>query len=182
MTSHFVPAVRLTVALLSLACGGYLTGLGQWWSLPFILVTLLLVWDYLRNGAVWSAFRAFRQGDMERMRRLLAQVRWPQRLSARSIAYYHWLRGVLDALDGRHGAARVHLLVAASGELSSENDRALVQCLLAEVALQGGDREAARQHLRLARNLEHHERVSKLIRSLSGRVEGGDGSSPQTGE
>ena len=135
-----------------------------------LLASLLLIWDYCRNNGVWIGFRAFQQGDLLRTRRSLHSVRWPGLLSATSRAYYHWLKGVLEASDGRYEAARVYLLIAATGALRTENDRSLVQCLLAEVALQTGAMEAARNHIRLANALAHHADVGHIIQRLRARL------------
>ena len=91
-------------------------------------------------------------------------------LSPRSLAYYHWLRGIVDVTDNRLAAARVHLLVAASGQLHTENDRCLVQCLLAEIAVKNGDHPAAKQHLQLAGNLAHYRSVGNILRDLAKRI------------
>jgi len=140
-------------------------------SFLFTVITIWLVWDYVRNSSVWGAFSAFRGGRIEEMRRQLEQVKYPNLLSAVSSAYYHWLKGVNEVADGRFGAAQVFLLLAASGQLRSPNDRSLVQCLLAEVALQLGNQEQAREHLKLADALSHSEQVERMISQLSSRLE-----------
>lgn len=171
-SDFFTPHLRLILVLLCAA----LTLMFASHALPVTVVPLLcglvLLWDYFRNSGVWIGFRAFRQGNLLRARRAVGSVRWPHLLSRRSLAYYHWLRGVLDAADGRLQAARVHLLVAATGALRTENDRSLVQCLLAELALQEGDRATAAEHVRLANALGHHGEVVRIITALRRRVDG----------
>lgn len=164
--------MRMTLALLSMVAGGYFLQFGTAAAAIFFSTALLLLWNYFRQSSVWSAFRAFQQRDIARVRVLLNYVRWPRLLSKPSLAYYHWLQGVVDAADGRFKAAQVHLLVAATGDLRSSNDRCLVQCLLAEVLLQQGDREAAREHLRFAAALADHDELKPLLRSLEMRVKG----------
>jgi hypothetical protein len=171
-TDFFTPHLRLTLALV---CGALTLMLASHAS-PAAAIPLLgavaLVWNYVRSGGVWIAFRAFRQGNLRRLRRSLESVRWPHLLSRSSLAYYHWLRGVLEAADGRLQAARVHLLVAAAGALRTENDRSLVQCLLAELALQEGNRTVAAEHVGLANALAHHADVSRIIAALRRRLDG----------
>ncbi len=134
------------------------------------LLGLYLILDVLRNGGVWAAFRAFRHGRLDRVRRLVSATRFPRQLNPASVAYYNWLKGVLEAERGRFAAARVHLLVAASGQLKTQNDRTLVQCLLAEAALQEGDPVTASHHLQLASALEHRPEVDGVIASLARRA------------
>lgn len=167
----FAPPQRLVLALLCVALALMLATRASPWSLVPLACGFLLLWDYVRNSGVWIGFRAFRQGRLARVRRSLRSVRWPQWLSPCSRAYYHWLRGVLEAADGRLEAARVHLLVAASSALRTENDRSLVQCLLAELALQQGNRTAAAQHVCLANALGHRGEVARIITALRRRLD-----------
>ena len=173
ITDFFAPHSRMVTALLCMALAMMLVFNTSPLAAVPLLLSVALIWDFFRNSGVWIAFRAFRQGNLPRVRRSIATVRWPQMLSARSSAYYHWLKGTLEAADGRYEAARVHLLVATVGALRTENDRSLVQCLLAEVTLQQGDRAAARDHLQLANALAHHADVAPIIQALRRRVEGG---------
>lgn len=153
-----------------MVCGLYLALVPT--PLAFLLtaIALWLVWDSVRNSAVWGAFIAFRRGNIDEMNRLLTQVKHPQRLSPASLAYYHWLKGVSEVAAARYGAAQVFLLLAASGALGTTNDRSLVQCLLGEVALQLQNREQAREHLKLAEALHHSAQVERMIKQLTARL------------
>lgn len=170
---YFLPHTRLVIALTCAALAMMLVLYGLPVALFPLLATVFLLWDYCRNNGIWIAFRAFRQGNLPRMRRALAEVRWPNLLSARSKAYHQWMQGVIQAAEGRFQAARVHLLIAAAGELRTENDRSLVQCLLAEMAWQAGDSQAAQEHLALAAALAHHQDVGRIINNLRRRIEQG---------
>ncbi|MCW8973526.1 MAG: hypothetical protein OQL05_09650 [Gammaproteobacteria bacterium] len=158
------------MALLGFICALYLSLQTSWFAWLFTFVALWLTWDALRNGTVWHGFDAFRAGNISAVRNAMEQTRWPNMLSPRSLAYYHWLKGVVDMADSRFAAAKVHLLVAASGSLHTENDRSLVHCLLGEIALQEQESEVAREHLRHARALQHRPHVDRIIASLSARL------------
>lgn len=167
---QFAPDIRLIVAMLSLVCGLYLSLQAAWYAWVFALLAVWLSWDALRNGTVWYAFQAFRRSDLPAVRNAMSQMRWPNMLSPQSLAYYNWLKGVVDMADNRFAAAKVHLLVAASGSLRTENDRSLVHCLLAEVALQQEEPDVAREHLKHARALTHRDHVDRIIQALSARL------------
>lgn len=169
---QFSPDVRLIVATLSFVCALYLSLLTSPFAWLFTLLAVWLTWDALRNGTIWYGFQAFRDGNISVVRNAMLQMRWPNMLSPENLAYYHWLKGVVDMADSRFAAARVHLLVAASGALRTENDLSLVHCLLGEVALQEEEPEMAREHLRHARALNHRPDVDRIIGSLSARLEG----------
>src|SRR5512139_1266285 len=129
-----------------MVCAFYLATVPTFLAYLFAAVAVWLVWDFVRNSSVWGAFMAFRSGQIDEMNRLLELVKYPSHLSSVTIAYYHWLKGVSEVADGRYGAAQVFLLLAASGDLRSTNDRSLVQCLLSEVAIQLQNKEQAREH------------------------------------
>lgn len=142
----------------------------SWFSWLFLILAVWLVWDALRNGTIWYGFHAFRDGDITTVRKAMLQMRWPNMLSPQSLAYYHWLKGVVDMADNRLAAAKVHLLVAASGSLRTENDRSLVHCLLAEIGLQEEEPEVAQEHLKHARALQHRPDVDRIIENLRSRL------------
>jgi hypothetical protein len=165
------PPFRLAAGGLATVVAVYLASRG--FPLPatsFALFGIVLLFDAVRNGPVWNAFRAFREGRYPAMRSALAGVLWPALLNRRARTYFNWLRGVGEAADGRFGAARVHLLLAATGNLATDTDRCLVQCLLAESALQLGDLDSAREHLRLAAPFAQRADVVRLLERLSTRI------------
>lgn len=163
---------RLILGLLLIIASLYLALNGATWGGALAAVGLYLIWDYLRQNGIWLAFNAFRHGDMAELKRHLADVRWPSVLNKTTRAYYHWMTGVAEIADGRYAAAKVHLLVAATGELKTENDRSLVQCLLAETSLLIEDRSAAREHLRLASALTSNDHIQKIISRLQQQLDG----------
>ncbi len=156
--------------MMALLAGFYLALHAAWYAWLFTALAIWLVWDALRNGTVWYGFHAFKSGQHTALRNAMLSMRWPNMLNPESLAYYHWLKGVIDMSDARLAAAKVHLLVAASGKLRTENDRSLVHCLLGEIALQEGESELAREHLRHAAALQHHPEVGRIITTLSSRL------------
>lgn len=167
---QYSPDVRLIVSALSLLCCFYITLYRSPWALLFFVLASLLFIDVIRNSSVWYGFSAFRKGDMVGVSYAVQQVRWPQLLSPQSNAYYNWLKGVKEVADGRYAAAKVHLLVAINGELKTQNDRSLLHCLLAEIALQEEESDTAREHLKHAAALQHHPEVDRIIHLLGERI------------
>ena len=74
---------------------------------------------------------------------------------------------MLLARSGDVGEARDHLLLAASGALRTENDRALVHCQLATLAAQAEDTAAAEEHLQKARSLKYRPETRRLIEQVA---------------
>lgn len=167
---QYSPDARLIVSIISLLCCFYITTYRSLLAIPFFLIAALLFIDVIRNSSVWYGFSAFRRGDMAMVNYALQQIRWPQMLSPQSLAYYNWLKGVKEVADERYAAAKVHLLVAINGELKTQNDRSLLHCLLAEIAIQEEQGDTAREHLKHAAALEHHPEVDRIIQSLGQRI------------
>lgn len=172
------PNTRLLLSPLLVFCAVIALPLHISVALLLLCAALLALWLYLRHGGVWSAFRAFRAGRMYDVEKFVMQIHWPKLLNATSQAYYYWLRGVVEMVEGRFAAARVFLLLSACGALKTENDRALVQCLLAEVSLQLGEKDVAADHLQLANKLAHHPDAVAIMQSLHKRMHGQEPPAP----
>ena len=135
-----------------------------------LLLASLLVWGYFRSGSLWLALAAYRLGNVERMRDHVRRVRWPRLLSPRWRAYYHWLQGVALVIEGRLAPARDHLFEARRWRFRTENDRSIMECQLADMAIRCGEPAQAWGHLRHARGLRHHPMVDALIASVEQRI------------
>ena len=168
---QFSPDSRLIIAILCLVCGFYLALFLSLWGLGFTLMALWLSWDALRHGSVWPAFDAFKAHRINHMGALLLAIRWPALLAPVSLAYYNWLKGVLDMSCGRLNAAKVHLLAAASGPIRTETDRSLIHCLLAELGIQQGEFQVADQHLHHAAALSSDARIRQMVARLQARLD-----------
>ncbi|GAB4359694.1 MAG: hypothetical protein Kow006_28970 [Gammaproteobacteria bacterium] len=128
-----------------------------------------MIW-HIRVGGVGEAFAAFKSGDYAGVRRAVRTTWWPGALSKQNLAYQNWMEGVALVADCRFPQAREKLLEASCGEIQTENDRSLIQCLLAEVALQMDDLKSAHTHLDFARRLEHQQKVGEVIASGEARL------------
>jgi hypothetical protein len=131
---------------------------------------LALTWGYFRVGSVWLALAAYRMGNVELMSVHVRRVRWPRLLSPRYRGYYHWLQGVGLAIEGRIAPARDHLLQARRWRFRTENDRSIMECQLADMAIRCGEPAQAWSHLGHARTLRHHPVVDTLIASVEARI------------
>ena len=131
---------------------------------------LALTWGYFRVGTVWLALAAYRVGNVELMCLHVRRVRWPRLLSPRYRGYYHWLQGVGLAIEGRIAPARDHLLQARRWRFRTENDRSIMECQLADMAIRCGEPAQAWGHLGHARTLRHHPTVDTLIASVEARI------------
>ena len=165
------PRLRLLVVMIALALGLTALARGGFFAAALVLVPVtVVVWGYFRIGSVALALAAYRLGNVERMRDHVRRVRWPRLLSPRWRAYYHWLQGVALVIEGRVFPARDHLLAARRWRFRTTNDRSIMECQLADMAIRCGEPAQAWGHLRHARGLEHHPVVDALIASVEARI------------
>ena len=142
------------------------------WATPCFLLGAYMIWGYTRYGTVRLAYHAARTGDTARATRLLKMIPKPALLSARSLAYYLWIRGAVEADQGNVEEARNYLLGALNGPLRSANDRCVVACTLVEIALKSGDKAAATEFLERARSEPHNDAAEEMLQKLEERIQG----------
>lgn len=165
------PRLRFLFILTALLLGAAWMGNGDRIDGTIVLgAGVLLTWGYFRSGSLWLALAAYRTGNVERMRDHVRRVRWPRLLSPRWRSYYHWLQGVALAVEGRIPPARDHLLQARRWRFRTENDRSIMECQLADMAIRCGEPAQAWGHLRHARGLRHHPVVDALIAHVERRI------------
>ncbi len=136
-----------------------------------VLICVGILSLHARQGGAAAAFTAFKKGDLAAVRRAVRNTWWPGLLSKQNQAYQNWMEGVVLAADCRFMQARQKLLVASSGAIQTENDRSLIQCLLAEVSMQLNDWRSARDHYDLAKRLNHHKQVDEMIAAGEERLQ-----------
>lgn len=166
----FSPPLRLALIFLAGALAVMELSQQQPSGFLFLGAAALLAWGYFRHGTVYAACAAYRRGQLERARKLLARVRDPGALTAQDRAYYHWLSGIL-ASGTELSSARKSLEEALEGALRTQNDRSLAHCHLAIILAQQGEKDGARGHLSRARELGHRPEVAELIRQVEERLE-----------
>ena len=162
----FSSPTRVVLAVAALAYGLWLVAAQEYRGLVLVLVAILLIVGYFRYGTVWLACRALRKGDSSRADRLLSEIRYPEKLSPQNLAYYNLVKGAIAAERGDLNSATQLLDASQRGALRTSNDRSLVSCYLAHLALKRGDRVGAQRHLEQARSQKHRPSVEALINNV----------------
>lgn len=140
-------------------------------GVALLLCAAILTYGYFGYGTVWLAFRAARKGKVKRAAKLLAKTRFPGWLNAQNRAYYRWLRGLIELDRGNTDQAREHLLAALNGKLRTTNDRCLVACALAALALDTGDTEGAKGFLERAKKEPHRNAAEKVLKGIEAKTQ-----------
>ena len=89
---------------------------------------------------------------MDRAIRLIEQVKSPSSLVSGQRAYYEFVSGAIAAEQERNSDALEHLTTALDFDLRTDNDRALVELMLARLAIKRGESAEARELLNCAEN------------------------------
>src|SRR5690606_20860114 len=71
-----------------------------------------LIWSHYREGTVFLATQAFQQHDYDKARRLLADIKKPERLRKKRRNYYEFMSGNLALKAGDYESAERHFQIA----------------------------------------------------------------------
>ena len=167
----FSRPVRFLLIVASVAFGGYQLYRGSVAGWFYLLAAALLTYGHFRYGPVWLAFRNARRGNLDRARRLLAQVKDPRLLSPGQRAYFE-LSSALVAADLKNKqAAENHLRLALEQRLRTHNDRALAEVFLAELLIERGAADEAADVLDRAAMQNPKAQVTRMIEELRNRCQ-----------
>ena len=113
-----------------------------------LLSAVFIAWGLFRHGTVYLAGRALKQQKREKAARLLADIRYPERLSRTQRSYYYFHQGVLDLHAERLEAAKQAFDLALDIGLRTPTDEAATYINLGVIAVKEGDKKRARQLLK----------------------------------
>jgi predicted Zn-dependent protease len=162
----FPTSIRFLLVVASAAFGAYQIHRGNVAGGLYLLAAALLAYGHFRYGPVWLALRTARRGNMDRTRRLLEEVHNPDWLTSDQRAYFE-LTSALVAADRKDDpAAEKHLRLALDHRLRTENDRALVEVMLARILIERGRAEEADEILARAAARGSKPEVARMIDEL----------------
>ena len=167
----FTAPIRLALFAVCIGLGVYGLYTGQATAWAYLLAAVLLVYGHFRYGPVWLAWRAVRNNDLERAKRLLAGVSNPGSLRPDQSAYFSFAQGLVALNEGDLGAAVEHLTKASEGKLRTSNDRSLAVMYLSAAKFDLGEQDAARALLEKARSIPHKSGVASFLDDLDAKFQ-----------
>lgn len=129
--------IYLRFALIAVFLGGGIILsfiINFWYALPLIVIGLVLLAGYLLLGTVQSAAMLMQSMDFHKVERRLALTLSPKLLYSANRAYYFILKGTIAQQRNKLEEAETWLKKAESLKLPSDNERAMVQLQLANLA------------------------------------------------
>ncbi len=133
----FVINIYLRLVLISLFLGGGIAlsfVYGIWWSLPLVIVGIVLLIGYVLLGTVAGAGKKMQLGDFDGAQKHLDLTFFPQFLFGPNRAYYYMLKGSLALNQKDNEEAQKYLVQAKEIGLPSDNEKAMVDLQLANIA------------------------------------------------
>ena len=129
--------IYLRFALIALFLGGGIVLsfiINFWYALPLILVGLTLLAGYLLLGTVQSAAMLMQSMDFHKVEKRLALTLSPKLLYSANRAYFYILKGTIAQQRNNLEEAESWLKKAEALKLPTDNEKAMVQLQLANLA------------------------------------------------
>lgn len=153
----FVINPYLRIALMA---GGIIGGIlfwiayGFWYGFPFLLAGIILLVGYVFLGTVGSAAKAMQTMDFDRAEKLLNLTLTPKWLYSTNRAYYYMIKGsiALGQKDTEKGER--YLKMAEEIDVPTDNEKAMLQLQLANLAASKNKWKQADIHYRNLKQLK----------------------------
>jgi hypothetical protein len=154
--------LRLALIVVLFALGiGLSVAFGFWYGFPFSLIALFLLVGYLLLGTVQSAAMLMQTNDTTAAEKRLNLTLTPKLLYSANRAYYYLLKAGIAQVNGNNVEAEELLHKAQQIELPSDNEKAMVELQLANIAAQKNRWPQVQIHLKNAKQLKVTEPTIK---------------------
>jgi tetratricopeptide (TPR) repeat protein len=143
--------IYLRFALIALLLGGGTVLafiINFWYAFPLILIGLVLLVGYLLLGTIQSAAQIMQAQDFPAVEKRLNLTLTPKLLYSTNKAYYYMMKGSIAQFNGENDKAEALLKQAESIKVPTDNERAMIQLQLANLAAQKGKWNQAKLYFR----------------------------------
>ncbi|MEZ4985379.1 MAG: hypothetical protein R2795_10140 [Saprospiraceae bacterium] len=146
------PYIRFALIALGIAGGIALwAAFGFWYGFFFLLVGIILLLGWIFLGTVGPAAQALQTADFDKAEKLLNLTLSPKWLYATNKAYYYMLRGSIAIARKDVNEGERFLKMAEAVEVPTDNEKAMLQIQLAQIALNKGRFQEAKIHYKKAK-------------------------------
>lgn len=132
-----------------------------WWALPLILIGLGFLASYILLGTVQSAAEMIQNQDFDGAEKQLGLTWKPKWLYAANRSYYYILKGTIAMQRKDVEEGERWLRKAQEVDLPSDNEKAMVELQLAQIAASKNKWQQAMNHVRIAKQLNITEPTMK---------------------
>ena len=156
--------IYLKFALIGLFLGGGIVCaflVSFWWALPLILIGLGFLASYILLGTVQSAAEMIQNQDFVGAEKQLKLTWKPQFLYAANRAYYYMLKGTIALQNRNTEEGEKWLRKAQEVKVPTDNEKAMIELQLANIAASKNKWQQAHNHIRKAKQLNITEPTIK---------------------
>jgi hypothetical protein len=166
----FSNSTRILIVIAAFAYGVFQSVNGNRSGYLAIAAAVVLMIGYFRYGPIRPAFSALHQGEFDTARQLVTSIRFPNLLSSQSLAYFHWINGVLAYNGSDYTSAETQMRCAIEGNLRTTNDRCIATATLAQIVAKNGQLNEATKILNDAMLIPHKEEVGEFLTNASDEI------------
>lgn len=163
----FTPVPRFLLLIL-LAGLSVLFAYVSW--VPLLLLTtllsLFLLWDYLKRGTVPLAMSKVRKENYFMAEKILSFTQYPSRLQKRQQVYYNFAKGFIARDNDNFPEAESYLNLVKNANLKNEHDRAMVLLALADIAMIKKEKAKAKDLLLQMKDLKVDTSLMPAVRKM----------------
>jgi len=147
--------VKLALIAVTLLGGiGLVVAYGFWYGFPFLLVGIGLLISYILLGTVQSAMQLLQESKFEEADKRLDLTLKPEWLYSGNHAYYHTIKGMLAASRKDNSAAEKFFTKAQEIGVASDNESAMLELQLANIAANKNKWQQAKAHFKKLKGLK----------------------------
>jgi len=134
-----------------------------------VMMIILLIWDYFRQGTLVVASKHFHVKDYDKTAASLNEIMKPEWLSKNRRGYYEFIYGGLCLQRQDFEGAEMHYEIAAQYPLRSVNDHVAALVSVANISIRRGNFEKAKAYLQLTE--QHKEKITAKMREVISRLQ-----------
>ncbi|MCB0704781.1 MAG: hypothetical protein KDC34_05700 [Saprospiraceae bacterium] len=134
---------------------------GFWYAFPFYLIGIALLVGYVLLGTIGSAAQIMQTSDFDQTERRLNMTLSPRLLYPTNRAYFYMMKGSIAQYRGNNDDAEMYLTKAQGIKVPTDNEGAMIQLQLANIAAQKNKWNQAKLHLRNAKAMKVTEATIK---------------------
>lgn len=148
--------------------------MGIWYGIWFVLAAIVLLVGYFLLGTVQSATMILQEGDIDGAEKRLNLTLTPRLLYATNRAYYFMLKGSIAVARHNTDEGEEWLKKAEAVKVPTDNEKAMIQIQLANIAAGKGKWKQAQLYYRNIKTLKITEgaikdQVKQLEKALASR-------------
>ncbi|WPU95401.1 hypothetical protein SNE25_07675 [Mucilaginibacter sabulilitoris] len=165
----FSNRVRIFIAFVFLLSFGLLVYLRIYeLAAVAVMMILLLIWDYFKQGTLIVAAKYFHAKDYAKTEASLKEITRPEWLSKKRRGFYEYISGGVCIQKQDFEAAERHYELAAQYPLHTVNDHVAALVTVANLNIRFGNFEKAKAYLQLTE--KHEGKISAKMQEVIGRL------------